>query len=47
MTFTDVQGKLTELFGGAAAANADTYAGKIARVQVAFDETKETLGQAL
>ena len=47
MTFTDVQGKLTELFGGAAAANADTYAGKIARVQVAFDEAKETLGQAL
>jgi hypothetical protein len=47
MTFTEVQGKLTELFGGAAAANADTYAGKIARVQVAFDETKETLGQAL
>jgi hypothetical protein len=47
MTFTEVQGKLTELFGGAAAANADTYAGKIARVQVAFDEAKETLGQAL
>jgi len=47
MSFTDVQGKLTELFGGAAAANADTYAGKIARVQVAFDEAKETLGTAL
>ena len=47
MTFTEVQGRLTELFGGAAAANADTYAGKIARVQIAFDEAKETLGQAL
>jgi hypothetical protein len=47
MTFTDVQGRLTELFGGAAAANAETYAGKIARVQVAFDEAKETLGTAL
>jgi hypothetical protein len=47
MTFTEVQGKLTQLFGGAAAANADTYAGKIARVQIAFDEAKETLGQAL
>jgi hypothetical protein len=47
MTFTDVQGRLTELFGGAAAANADTYAGKIARVQIAFDEAKETLGAAL
>ena len=47
MTFTDVQGKLTDLFGGAAAANAETYAGKIARVQVAFDEAKETIGVAL
>ena len=47
MSFEQVQGRLTELFGGAAAANADTYAGKIARVQVAFDEAKETVGQAL
>jgi hypothetical protein len=47
MSFTDVQGRLTELFGGAAAANAETYAGKIARVQVAFAEAKETLGTAL
>jgi hypothetical protein len=47
MSFTDVQGKLSELFGGAAAANAETYAGQIARVQVAFDEAKETIGTAL
>ena len=47
MSFTDVSKKLTDLFGGAASANADTYAGKIARVKVAFDEAKETLGQAL
>ena len=47
MSFEEVQGRLTELFGGAAARNADTYAGKIARVQVAFDEAKETLGTAL
>ena len=47
MDFTAVQTRLTDLFGGAAAANAETYAGKIARVQVAFDETKETLGVAL
>jgi len=47
MSFEQVQGRLTELFGGAAAANADTYAGKIARVQVAFDEAKETVGTAL
>jgi hypothetical protein len=47
MSFEQVQGRLTELFGGAAARNADTYAGKIARVQVAFDEAKETVGAAL
>ena len=47
MSFTDVQDKLTTLFGGAAAKNADTYAGRIARMQVAFDEAKETIGFAL
>ena len=47
MSFEQQQAKLSELFGGAAAANADTYAGKIARVQIAFDEAKETLGTAL
>jgi hypothetical protein len=47
MSFTDVQGKLTDLFGGAAAANADTYSGRIARMQIAFDEAKETIGFAL
>jgi hypothetical protein len=47
MSFEQVQGRLTELFGGAAARNADTYAGRIARVQVAFDEAKETVGVAL
>lgn len=47
MSFTDVQNRLTELFGGAASANAETYAGRLARVQIAFDEAKETLGTAL
>jgi len=47
MDFTAVQGKLTDLFGGAAAANAETYSGRIARMQVAFDEAKETIGFAL
>jgi hypothetical protein len=42
-----VQSRLSDLFGGAAAANADTYAGRIARMQVAFDEAKETIGFAL
>ena len=47
MTFEQVQGRLTTLFGGAAAANANTYAGQIARVQVAFNEAQETVGTAL
>lgn len=47
MDFTQVQSRLTDLFGGAAARNADTYAGRIARMQIAFDEAKETIGFAL
>ena len=38
---------LAETFGGAATAQADTLEGRIARVSVAFDETKETIGAAL
>ena len=38
---------LSDTFGGAAATQAETYEGKIARVQVAFDEAKETVGAAL
>jgi hypothetical protein len=44
MTFTDVQKKLTDLFGGAAAANAETYQGRLDRLKVTFDEAKETIG---
>lgn len=47
MSFTQVQERLSELFGGAAAANAETYSGRLARMQVAFDEVKETIGFAL
>ena len=47
MNFTQVQTKLTDLFGGAASRNAETYSGRIARMQVAFDEAKETIGFAL
>jgi len=47
MSFTDVQQKLTDLFGGAAAANAETYEGKIAILKVSFDEAKETIGTGL
>jgi len=47
MSFTDVQGKLSELFGGAAAANADTFAGRLAILKVTFDEAKESVGAKL
>ena len=47
MSFTDVQGKLTDLFGGAAAANADTFAGRLAILKVTFDEAKESVGAKL
>lgn len=47
MSFEQAQGKLSDLFGGAAAANAETYSGRIARMQVAFNEAKETIGFAL
>ncbi len=47
MSFTQVQNQLSTLFGGAAAANAETYSGRIARMQIAFDEAKETIGFAL
>jgi hypothetical protein len=47
MSFEQVQARLSDLFGGAAAANADTYSGRIARMQVAFNEAKETIGYAL
>jgi hypothetical protein len=47
LTFTEVQTKLSELYGGAAAANAETFQGKIDRLKVGFDEAKESLGVAL
>ena len=47
MSFSEVQGKLSELFGGAAAANAETYQGRIDRLRVAFDEAKEGIGARL
>lgn len=47
MSFTDVQGKLSDLFGGAAAKNAETFQGRMDRLKVAFDEAKETIGYAL
>jgi hypothetical protein len=47
MSFTDVQQKLTNLFGGAAQANAQTFQGRMDRLKVAFDEGVETIGYKL
>jgi len=47
LSFTEVQDKLSQLYGGAAAANAETFQGKIDRLKVGFDEAKESLGVAL
>ena len=47
LSFTEVQAKLSNLYGGAAAANAETFQGKIDRLKVGFDEAKESLGVAL
>ena len=47
MTFTEVQTKLSDLFGGAAAANADTFAGRLQILKVTFDEAKESVGAKL
>jgi hypothetical protein len=47
LSFTEIQTKLSELYGGAAAANAETFQGKIDRLKVGFDEAKESLGTAL
>jgi phage-related protein len=47
MSFTEVQTKLTDLFGGAAAKNAETFQGRMDRLKVAFDEGVETIGYNL
>ena len=47
LSFTEVQQKLSDLYGGAASANAETFQGKIDRLKVGFDEAKEALGTAL
>jgi hypothetical protein len=47
MSFTQIQEKLSDLYGGAAATNAETFQGKIDRLSVAFEEAKEKLGEIL
>jgi phage-related protein len=47
MNFTQVQTKLSDLFGGAAAKNAETFQGRMDRLKIAFDEGVETIGYNL
>jgi hypothetical protein len=47
MSFTQVQTKLSDLFGGAAAKNAETFQGRMDRLKVAFDESVEAIGYKL
>jgi phage-related protein len=47
MSFTDVQTKLSDLFGGAAAENSKTFAGRLQILKVTFDEAKESVGAKL
>ncbi len=44
MSMEQVTAQLAETFGGQAATQADTFQGKMQRLQVAFDEGKETVG---
>jgi hypothetical protein len=47
MSFTEVQTKLSDLFGGAAAKNAETFQGRVDRLKIAFDEGVEAIGYKL
>ena len=47
MSFEDTQERLSDLFGGAAAANAETFAGRLEILKVTFDEAKESVGAKL
>jgi hypothetical protein len=47
MSFTDATQKLTDLYGGAATRNADTFQGRIDRLKVGFSEAKEEIGAQL
>ena len=47
LSFSQVQERLSDLYGGAASRNAETFQGRINRLKVAFDEAKEAVGVAL
>jgi len=45
--FEDIQSKLTTLFAGQALSAANSYAGQMAKLQVAANNAKETIGEGL
>lgn len=47
MSFKEIQTKLSDLMGGAAQKNAETFQGRMDRLKIAFDESLETIGTAL
>ena len=47
MSFTEQQQALTDLFGGAAAKNAETFQGRMDRLTQTVNEAKESIGYAL
>jgi hypothetical protein len=47
MDFNQTQKALSDLYGGAAARNAETFQGRIDRLKQGFDEAKESVGAAL
>lgn len=47
MDFYDIQELLTEQFGGASQAAAETFRGRMNRLGIAFDELKENIGAAV
>lgn len=47
MSFDEVTKQLSDTFGGQASVQADTFEGRLKRLQVAFDEAKESVGARL
>jgi hypothetical protein len=47
MDFNETQKALSDLYGGAAAKNAETFQGRIDRLKQGFEEAKESVGAAL
>jgi hypothetical protein len=46
-SFEEIQARLATLFAGQAAASADTYAGSLAKLTIAGNNAKETIGKGL